>query len=200
MFAIGVSGVVADKTGTAKDNYNRASLAVRSILEIWRKASGSTESTLAAAATAEPEAASHIRAALRAAVSDASQQQWLLHRLDQFLLESEVIIPEASDALLNGDLTAFGALVDKSEDAAENLLGNQVPETVWLAKEARAFGAYAASAFGAGFGGSVWALVEKADAEGFLQSWQEAYRHSRHDAARNSFFFSTPAGPPLLQL
>jgi galactokinase len=173
---------------------------VRSILEVWRKASGSTASTLAAAATAEPGAADQIRAALRATVSDTTHQQWLLNRLDQFLLESEVIIPEASDALLKGDLTAFGALVDKSQDATDNLLGNQVPETIWLAKEARTLGAYAASAFGAGFGGSVWALVEKAEAEGFLQSWQEAYRHSRHDAARDNFFFVTPAGPPLLQL
>ena len=35
----------------------------------------------------------------------------------------------------------------------------KVPETVFLAKSARAEGALAASAFGAGFGGSVWALV-----------------------------------------
>jgi galactokinase len=36
VFVIGVSGVVADKTGSAKASYNRASLAVRSILDIWR--------------------------------------------------------------------------------------------------------------------------------------------------------------------
>jgi len=38
-------------------------------------------------------------------------------------------------------------------------LGNQIPQTIFLAKTARQLGAVAASAFGAGFGGSVWALV-----------------------------------------
>ena len=40
------------------------------------------------------------------------------------------------------------------------LLGNQVPETIALARAALAHGAFAACSFGAGFGGSVWALVE----------------------------------------
>ena len=61
----------------------------------------------------------------------------------------------------------FGKLVDESQVAAEELLGNQVPETISLAKHARALGAYAASAFGAGFGGSVWALVSRSEAEQF---------------------------------
>ena len=58
---------------------------------------------------------------------------------------------------------------------AEALLGNQVPETVALAASARQLGAAAASAFGAGFGGSVWALVPRADAEGFAAAWLERY-------------------------
>ena len=54
---------------------------------------------------------------------------------------------------------------------AERLLGNQVPETISLASTARALGAAAASAFGAGFGGSVWALVPEADAHAFASDW-----------------------------
>ena len=50
-----------------------------------------------------------------------------------------------------GDLRAFGRLVDRSQQAAEQLLGNQVPETVFLAAAARRLGAAAASAFGAVF-------------------------------------------------
>ena len=61
-------------------------------------------------------------------------------------------------------MAAFGDLVDRSQQLAERRLGNQVPETIELARSARELGARAASAFGAGFGGSVWALVSRADA------------------------------------
>jgi galactokinase len=198
VFVIGVSGVVSDKTGSAKASYNRASLGVRSILEIWRKASGSHSATLAAAATSSPNAPEQIRDALRQAGS--GDAVWLLKRFDQFLLESETLIPQAGEAFASGDLKTFGNLVDQSQKATENLLGNQVPETIWLAAEARALGAYAASAFGAGFGGSVWALVSRSDAENLTHHWRQAYQHSGHTAARNSQFFITPAGPPMIQL
>ncbi len=198
VFVIGVSGVVADKTGTAKASYNRASLAVRSILDIWRIASGSHSATLAAAATSSPSAPEQIRDALRRATS--GDPVWLLKRFDQFLLESETLIPQASDALASGDLKTFGGLVDQSQEATERLLGNQVPETAWLADEARALGAHAASAFGAGFGGSVWALVSRCNAENFANHWRQAYHHSGHTVARHSQFFVTPAGPPMIQL
>ncbi len=196
VFVIGVSGVVADKAGSAKTKYNRASLAVRSILDIWRLKSGSNAPTLAAAVTSSPNASVQIRDALRQASSgDAA---WLLQRFDQFLLESETVIPQAGDALARGDLLTFGRLVDQSQDATEHLLGNQVPETAWLAAEARALGAHAASAFGAGFGGSVWALVSRDDAEKFTNHWRQAYQHSGHRASRHSQFFSTPPGPPMV--
>ena len=198
VFVIGVSGVVADKTGSAKDRYNRASLGVRSILGAWRKASGSNAFTLAAAATASPDAPEQIRAALRQA--NTGETKWLLDRFDQFLLESETLIPQAGDALARGDLAAFGKLVDQSQAATENLLGNQVSETVWLASNARALGAHAASAFGAGFGGSVWAMLSRKDAPAFASRWQQAYLHSGHAAARCSQFSVTAAGPPMMRL
>jgi len=60
-----------------------------------------------------------------------------------------------------GDGAALGGLVDRSQELTTTHLRNQVPETIFLAKAAREEGAIAASAFGAGFGGSVWALVPK---------------------------------------
>jgi galactokinase len=198
VFVIGVTGVVADKTGAAKANYNRASLGVSSILNIWRAASGKDSPTLAAAATSSPGAPEQIRAALRA--SSSADVAWLLHRFDQFLLESETIIPQAAEALAHADLATFGKLVNDSQAAAENLLGNQVSETIWLTHQARALGAHAASAFGAGFGGSVWALVRRDGAEDFSRRWQHAYKNSEHSATRKSQFFVTPAGPPLLEV
>ena len=198
-FVIAVSGVVASKTGAARAQYNRASLAARTILGIWRSISGANDATLAAVACSSPDSVDRLRAALRKAGGGADSE-WLLNRFEQFRLESEVIVPQACDALARANLTAFGKLVDNSQTAAEMLLGNQVPETIWLGKQARALGAYAASAFGAGFGGSVWALVPRNEASKFAGRWREAYEHSSHPAARNSQFFVTAAGPPLILL
>jgi galactokinase len=198
-FVIAVSGVVASKTGAARAQYNRASQGARTILEIWRSVSGTNDATLAAVARNSPDSLDRLRAALRQAGGSADSE-WLRNRFEQFRLESELIIPQAGDALAANDLSTFGKLVDESQAAAEMLLGNQVPETLALAKQARALGAYAASAFGAGFGGSVWALVPRSEATRFAGRWREAYEHGSHSAIRNSHFFVTAAGPPMTLL
>jgi galactokinase len=102
--------------------------------------------------------------------------------------------------LARHDLEGFGELVAESQAGAEKLLGNQVPETMWLVREARALGAHAASAFGAGFGGSVWALLARDRADEFAQCWRERYLTSRFRAARSSQFFVSPPGPPMVRL
>ena len=110
------------------------------------------------------------------------------------------IIPQASDALARGDLGRFGALVDDSQAAAERWLANQIPETIALARIARSHGAIAASAFGAGFGGSVWALVRSEDASAFIDAWRRDYlgRFPAH-ADLAQFFITTP-GPARIRL
>ena len=92
--------------------------------------------------------------------------------------------PAAADRLAAGDLDGFGTIVDRSQALAERLLRNQVPETAGLARLARAHGAGAASAFGAGFGGSVWALVGRAEVPRFVEKWQNAYRDGAPGAGR----------------
>ena len=76
----------------------------------------------------------------------------------------------------DGDTTALGGLAQESQDDAERLLRNQTPETSALVAIARRLGAFAASSFGAGFGGSVWALVGKEDAGSFPPRWLSEYR------------------------
>jgi galactokinase len=129
-----------------------------------------------------------------------AESSWLLDRLEQFRLESEIIIPQACDTLARRDLAAFGKVVDDSQYAAEKLLRNQVPETIHLAQQARSLGAYAASAFGAGFGGSVWALVDRQEAPRFANRWRETYENGSHSASRDSQFFITGAGPAMVSL
>ncbi len=196
VFVIAVSGVVADKTGTARAQYNRASEATGHILEIWRAATGATDQTLASVLAA-PDSVDRVRHVLKQAGADA---RWLGDRFEQFWQESDVIIPQACDALARNDLNRFGELVDQSQTGAEALLENQVPETIWLAREARSLGAYAASAFGAGFGGSVWALVSQEGAAKLAEQWRESYLASSHHAAAKSEFFVTAAGPSLTRL
>ena len=199
VFVIGVSGVIADKTGSAKARYNRASLMVQEILRCWRTATGRDTATLAEAVNSSEDAPERIRAAIRQATSTRADCDRLIKRFDQFYLESERIIPAASDALALGDLKTFGALVDRSQQAAEDLLCNQVRETIWLAKSARQLGAHAASAFGAGFGGSVWALVARDDAGEFVRRWQQGYESVGPPAATSQFFV-TAAGAAVCRL
>jgi galactokinase len=95
---------------------------------------------------------------------------------------------------------ALGQLVDRSQRGAEQLLGNQVPETFHLARSARSLGAAAASAFGAGFGGSVWSLVRRDDAERFERCWRESYEAHFPEQADRATFFITTAGPAAMRL
>jgi len=190
-FAIAVSGVAADKTGSALTKYNRLSLAVRSILEIWNRETARNDSSLAAALTSSKTAKDDLRKILSS--TPTHPEFSLLDRFQQFVSESCSIIPKAADALSARDWNRFGDLVDQSEQNAEQLLKNQTAETIFLARTARQFGALAASAFGAGFGGSVWALVQEEHAEEFLKQWSRSYRDRFPQQRGSAFFVCRPA-------
>jgi galactokinase len=199
VFVIGVSGVIAMKTGAARAKYNRASLTARKALEVWQTASGRRDPTLAAAASHAPDAPDRIRAVLQNSTDPLFPARLLCDRFEQFLDESTTIVPCATDALADGDMARLGLLVDRSQRSAETLLGNQVPETTALAGSARRLGAAAASAFGAGFGGSVWALVPAEEAADFKARWAAAYQN-RFPARKQSRFLITRPAPAALRL
>jgi galactokinase len=71
---------------------------------------------------------------------------------------------------------------------------------VALAKIAREAGAQAASAFGAGFGGSVWALIESEKVDRFLIDWAAAYGLAYSSEAQRAGFYSSQAGPAAFAL
>jgi galactokinase len=198
-FAIGTSGVAAEKTGAAMAQYNAASRLASELAERWRGETGRDDPHLAAAVASGPEAAVQL-IQLAAMADDDAERSPLRKRLVHFLVENEEILPAAGDALADGDIERFGELVDRSQRAAEELLGNQIPQTSYLAQSARQHGAAAASAFGAGFGGSVWALVAKTGADAFLESWAESYRGAFSDDALRASFFTTAAGPAAFQV
>ncbi len=199
-FAVAASGVIAEKIGAAREQYNQASLAAAAIVDLWNRHTGRTDSQLAATLRSRPAAARQLRDLLEESPEDADAPKDLSRRLEHFLVENESVIPAAGDALQNRDLGALGHWVDRSQRAAEQLLGNQVPETCYLAAAARQHGAVAASAFGAGFGGSVWALVAQERVQVLLAAWRAGYLARFPENAERCEFFVTAAGPPTFRL
>jgi galactokinase len=198
-FVVASSGVSAEKTGAARSAYNRSPLAVRRLLQTWNDTTGRSDASLAAAIRSDPAAPDRMRHLAHTAPIGEVAPQWLIGRLDQFIAESERIIPATVAALREGDLYLAGRLVDESQGLAERSLGNQVPQTIFLAAAARRAGAAVASAFGAGFGGSVWALVRAADAEAFGKEWLCRYRQEHPVESESAATFTTDAGGPAAE-
>lgn len=198
-FIVGASGVTAEKTGSALEHYNRVSRRLSVGLECWRAATGRADTSMGEAMSSSPDARARIREVLGAANGAEYPADSLLRRFDQFATEVNEIIPAAANALARGDLAEFGERIAQSQRGAERALENQIPETVAMVRLARQMDAVAASAFGAGFGGSVWALVDSSSAEEFRAGWKERYHKAFPERADGSEFFATGAGPAAMR-
>lgn len=199
-FVIASSGVAAEKTGEACEKYNRASRLVAAVTNVWQRETGRDDAHLATVLHGSDGSVDSLRDVVSKAAPGEFDSSALLTRLEHFIVENEQVIPAAGDALMNGDLEEFGQCVERSQQAAEQLLGNQIPETVHLAAAARRHGAVAASAFGAGFGGSVWAMVDRTRVDDFLAAWRDAYQTEFPQQNANARFFATAAGPAMFRL
>ncbi|MEP7000474.1 MAG: galactokinase family protein [bacterium] len=199
-FVLAYSGVAAEKTASARLRYNEASLAVVEILALWNAATSRTDLSLGDAVISAANAPDEIRAVLRRNASPDFTTQRLLDRFEQFVAEAYDIIPKAAAAFAHDNLLEIGVQVARSQHGVETLLGNQIPETIALTRLARSLGADAASAFGAGFGGSVWALVAAADADSFAARWLAAYRREFPTAAEHAEMIVTRPGPGAMQM
>jgi len=166
-FVVAVSGVLAEKTGAALASYNEASQLARELVEVWNSATGRSDATLAEALDSSEDALLGLEAI-------SEDDDWLADRLTAFVTERRAIA-DAVVALQKGDIEGFGRAAELSHRTADQALGNQIPETNRLQALALELGAPAASGFGAGFGGSVWALVPTVDADAFAASWLERY-------------------------
>ena len=190
---IASSGVAAQKIGPAKERYNSLSDRARRLLDLWNAAHLRAPS-LSAALAAGPSAVAELQSIL----AHAGDGAVLRDRLEHFVREDRRIL-EAREAVLGADRGRIGELSDASQRDAESLLGNQVAETVALARSARELGAFAASSFGAGFGGSVWAMVDRKDADTFAGRWLSDYQARFPERTAATTFIARP-GPPLARL
>lgn len=196
-FVVASSGVQADKAGSVLHRYNRAADRARALHELWNARADRPEGSFAAALASAPDAIDTLRSWINDAVDERFTADDLQRRLHHFVNE-DARAPQAARAFGAADTAALGRLSRESQDEADALLGNQIPETIRLAATARDAGAFAASSFGAGFGGSVWALVATADAEVFAREWLRAYETSTSHAPV-PWFIARP-GPPLTEV
>jgi galactokinase len=183
-FVIVSSGVAARKIGDARDTYNALSADARRLLELANRDTATPHRSLAAAIAAGAEPAT-MKTGLRA-------------RLDHFVGEDRRAV-EALAAFEHADASRLGDLSAASQEDAGLLLRNQVPETIALVRLARQLGAFAASSFGAGFGGSVWALTGAGDAADFAARWLAAYQREFPGRTAAVAFVASPA-PGLSRL
>ncbi|MDO5746485.1 MAG: galactokinase family protein [Actinomycetaceae bacterium] len=181
-FVIAVSGVLAEKTGAALQAYNRLSLTVSQLLTQWNTHTGRSDTTLMQALNSTEKALATLQ-------KIAGEEGYPRQRLEQFVKESEHIVPAACQAFATHDYTALGHLASSSQHLSLEYLGNQIPHTHALTLMARAAGAVASSAFGAGFGGAVWALVPRSDANDFTLHWQRAYLQKYPELTKRASFF-----------
>ncbi len=198
-FVVASSGVHADKAGSVRDRYNRASLAVRALVAIWNAEHPATPAmSLAAALDSHADAEGQLRAAVLRSDPEGFTREDLDRRLTQFVHET-ARVPLAAAAFANADFAELHRLAAASQDGAERLLGNQIPETVALVAMACEEGAFAASAFGAGFGGSVWAVVPASGADAFGAAWMAKYRSAYRHRDTADWFSAVP-GPGAVEV
>lgn len=191
-FVVASSGVPAPKAGSARESYNRLSEETTALLTAWNSAHGTTHVSLLDILTADADAAERMTRLL----GDHPNAERLMLRLGQFREECLEIIPGVVTALAGRRSGAISQLVDRSRHLAVTVLQNQIPETNALVRLARERGAIAASPFGAGFGGSVWALLPRSDAEGFREAWLADYcaAFPQHEADAVAFLSAPAAG------
>ncbi len=188
-FVVASSGVVAEKTGAAMEKYNAVSRRAAEALQHWRNVTGRPDATLFdtfVTSPSFPDAEAMFIDALGVG-SDS-----VLRR--GHLMGEEVAIRLFAHALRNRDEPSLRLAADWSHDNAATILGNQTHETNALQRLANESGAIAASAFGAGFGGSVWAIVRRNEAEAVARQWRDAYRAQVPEAAGRAEFFTTTPG------
>ena len=198
---VGVSGVLAHKTGAALEDYNRGPSTVQTVLARWNETTGRADASLAGAvrhlvgdATGEQAAGDPALKDLLRLCDPGYERQ----RIEQFLIESLVLVPEGARLIAEAD-PGIGEVLERSQELADRGLCNQVPQTRLMVSLAREAGAIGASSFGAGWGGSVYALVRADEAEGFAAQWLRAYRDREQDAEQAAVIVTRP-GPGACRL
>lgn len=196
-FVVASSGIAAEKTGAALASYNRLADGAAALLDVWN-ASETPAASLAQALTSAPDAALRLESHIMRSGNTRWPPDALSARLRHFIREDA----RAANALAvfeSEDAAGVQDLASTSQRDSEALLGNQIPQTVALVKLALDAGAFAARSFGAGFGGSVWALVTRDRSRHFASEWLDSYA-ARFATPRPATAFLASPAPFLTEL
>jgi len=194
--AICYSGVRAEKTRAAMADYNQASERARLVVAAYNRQYTTNDSLMREIIDENPaRGLPHLLDRVAFATRKSLTEDDLPGRFRQFYVEDREIIPKTAAAWIRADCCSLGRLVDLSHRNSKKYLRNIVPEIHFLQRSARRLGALASSGFGAGFGGSVYALMQKDGAADFLRQWKETYTGKfPQPAAESEFLLTTPAG------
>ena len=156
-FVLAPSVVRSAKTGGAQGAYNNLARGAQALLESGTRAHAARAFARRGARAGGARTAARRSCAARR--STAGPPDVLDRRLEHFIREDAPRRATRLAAFRAADAPRWPRSPTPRRPTPSALLGNQVPETIALARAARAHGAFAACSFGAGFGGSVWALV-----------------------------------------
>lgn len=196
-FVMAYSGMPAEKSGGARDAYNARTRESREALEragaeVAGAGSGSGPPR-SWPAFVESSPAEELLAAGERAMDGP-----LLRRFRHIVTEWERV-GRAEEAMRSGDdagLEAFGRLLDASHASLRDDFEVSTPELDELVTAARHSGAAGARLTGAGFGGSVVALVRSDAVEPLIEGIEERYYTPRGMAGRadGHLFVAEPGG------
>ncbi len=183
--AVGVSGVHARKTGEQKGDYNSLSELSELAWQVVRQKYDSAANSLG-------EFIRNVEEPPPAAKIFSDEQSVYARRYTHAVGEIRTHIPKAWSGLANGDEKIFSEAAFHSHAAAAELLANQIQETNRLVDIARKLGSMGASAFGAGFGGAVWAIFPEDVVDEKIPAWESEYR-SEFPHHNSTFFREVPS-------
>jgi len=194
-FIILYSGVKAEKTGEAMYKYNLVSRRAKLVVEQYNKLYR-TEHKVMRDIIEENKGLSfeELTEKVEKAASNYVERGIDLDlpgRFKQFYIEDRVIIPETAKAFIFQDYESLSNHINLSHENSKKYLWNIVDEIDFLQKESLNLGALASSGFGAGFGGSAYAVVEAGSEEKFIEKISKSYRGKFPKYSETSLFFKT---------
>ena len=167
---VAYSGRKADKTGDAMVGFNRLSQDAGSAVQALI---GTNHSELHLLRDFFSEMPADQRAA--AAYERLKREdRGIAERAYQFFKERE-ITERGVTCLKANNLLEYGRLLNGSHENSRRYLKNIAPEVDFLQSSANEMGALGASGFGAGFGGSCYAVVKSPQPGDFIDRWKRAY-------------------------
>jgi len=169
---VAYSGKKAEKTREAMEKYNRLSNNAQSAVRALNEINGTDHILLRDFFPELPDKEKAKKAFKQ--LEEAGAGKEIAKRVYQFFMERD-LTQKAIFRVKQRDIYGYGELINFSHLISRDYLGNIVSEIDFLQNKAVELGAAGATGFGAGFGGSCYAVVSASKAQNFIEKWGEEY-------------------------